>query len=49
MKANPYHPDWQRYTGDIPKDLSSAFNRSATPGGKPLTTHAFEMLKSSWL
>ncbi len=44
MKADPYHPDWQRYSGDIPKDLGSAFNSSATPGGKPLTSHAFESL-----
>lgn len=44
MKASPYHPDWQRYTSDIPRDLGSAFNSSATPDGKPLTTHAFESL-----
>ncbi|WP_374979210.1 hemagglutinin repeat-containing protein [Pseudomonas solani] len=44
MKANPYHPDWQHYSGEVSRDLSSAFNSSATPGGRPLTIHAFESL-----
>ncbi|NWD48162.1 hemagglutinin repeat-containing protein [Pseudomonas gingeri] len=44
MKKNPYHPDWQFYSSETPRNLSSSFNSSATPDGKPLTDHAFESL-----
>lgn len=43
MKKNPYHPDWQFYSSETPRNLSSSFNSSVTLDGKPLTDHVLRV------